>query len=71
MEATSQSSAPADGAGQRVREVLGDAALRKMYEDMLRIRRFEERAGRAYQQGKIKGFATTADFVKFALSPAK
>ncbi len=24
-----------------------------------------------FKQGKIKGFATTADFVKFALAPAK
>lgn len=40
----------------RVRARLSDEQILKMYEDMLRIRRFEERAGRAYQQGKIKGF---------------
>ena len=27
--------------------------------------------GKEFKQGKIKGFATTADFVKFALAPAK
>lgn len=40
----------------RVRERLSDDQILTMYRDMLRIRRFEERAGRAYQQGKIKGF---------------
>ena len=41
---------------ERVRALLSDEEIVSMYEDMLRIRRFEERAGRAYQQGKIKGF---------------
>ena len=40
----------------RVRELLGDEKIVALYEEMLLIRRFEERAGRAYQQGKIKGF---------------
>lgn len=40
----------------RVRDRLSDEKILTMYEDMLRIRRFEERAGRVYQQGKIKGF---------------
>lgn len=41
---------------ERVRARLSDDAILDIYKDMLRIRRFEERAGRAYQQGKIKGF---------------
>ncbi len=41
---------------ERVRARLSDDQIVQMYEDMLRVRRFEERAGRAYQQGKIKGF---------------
>ena len=45
-----------DEQSARVREHLSDEQILTMYEDMLRIRRFEERAGRAYQQGKIKGF---------------
>ena len=40
----------------RVREHLSDDEIVALYEQMLLIRRFEERAGRAYQQGKIKGF---------------
>ena len=42
--------------GARAIEALGPDRLIEMYEQMTRIRRFEERAGRAYQQGKIKGF---------------
>ena len=44
-----------DAAG-RVREALGDGAPLAMYRRMALLRRFEERAGRAYQQSKIKGF---------------
>ena len=42
--------------GERIRARLSDEKILDMYENMVRIRRFEERAGRAYQQGKIKGF---------------
>ncbi len=41
---------------ERIRARLDDEKLLQMYEDMLLIRRFEERAGRSYQQKKIKGF---------------
>jgi pyruvate dehydrogenase E1 component alpha subunit len=41
---------------ERVRAKVSDEKIMAIYTDMLRIRRFEERAGRAYQQGKIKGF---------------
>ena len=35
---------------------LGKDELIRFYRDMVRIRRFEERCLRAYQQGKIGGF---------------
>ena len=41
---------------KRVRKALGDDKIMAMYEQMLTIRHFEIHAGRAYQQGKIKGF---------------
>jgi pyruvate dehydrogenase E1 component alpha subunit len=42
--------------GRKLRKELGDERLLKMFEDMCRLRRFEEHAGRAYQRRKIKGF---------------
>ena len=41
---------------EQVREALDDDELVEMYETMTLIRRFEERAGRAYQQKKVRGF---------------
>lgn len=43
-------------AGKRLRKKLGDERLVKMYDLIVRMRRFEEQAGRSYQMGKIKGF---------------
>lgn len=42
--------------GKRLRKELGDDRLVEMYDLMVRMRRFEEQAGRSYQMGKIKGF---------------
>jgi pyruvate dehydrogenase E1 component alpha subunit len=50
-------SAPAYNARQApVNAKLGQDELLKFYRDMVRIRRFEERCLRAYQQGRIGGF---------------
>ena len=40
----------------RYLEALGRDRVIELYTQLLRIRRFEEQAGRAYQMGKIKGF---------------
>lgn len=42
--------------GKRLRKDLGDDRLVELYDLMVRMRRFEEQAGRSYQMGKIKGF---------------
>ena len=42
--------------GKRLRKELGDERLVELYDQMVRMRRFEEQAGRSYQMGKIKGF---------------
>lgn len=41
---------------KKVFDQIGREKALKMYEDMCRIRRFEEEAGRQYQMGNIKGF---------------
>lgn len=42
--------------GKKLLKELGKERILKMFEDMARLRRFEEHAGRAYQRRKIKGF---------------
>jgi pyruvate dehydrogenase E1 component alpha subunit len=42
--------------GEQALEELGEEKIVSMYKDMVRIRRFEDQAGRAYQQKKVKGF---------------
>ncbi len=44
------------GLGKQLLKELGKEKIIKMFEDMVRIRRFEEQAGRAYQMRKIRGF---------------
>ncbi len=44
------------GLEKKVLKELGAEKILKMFEDMVRLRRFEEQAGRAYQMRKIKGF---------------
>jgi pyruvate dehydrogenase E1 component alpha subunit len=58
---TSSSKKPEDAAGYNARQAhinarLGNDELIALYRDMMRIRRFEERCLRSYQQGKIGGF---------------
>jgi len=55
-EVNAEERADVDALSERIAEELGADRLIAVYRDMLLMRRFEERAGRAYQQGKIKGF---------------
>src|SRR5688500_10293054 len=51
-----ESAAAQDSAGAEVGPPAGIGQLRRLYTQMLRIRRFEETAARAYTRGKISGF---------------
>ncbi len=50
---------PSTFAQADVNKALPAEEKRKLYTDMLRVRRFEERSVKAYQQGKIGGFCHT------------